>query len=39
LSESEKLSGKKPEYKLIDNVELMLIIYGTTAPHEYELTY
>ncbi|RLC19647.1 MAG: hypothetical protein DRI57_06620 [Deltaproteobacteria bacterium] len=39
LSESEKLSGKKPEYQLIDNVELMLIIHGATSPHESGLTY
>lgn len=39
LSESEKLSGKKPEYQLIDNVELMLIIYGTISPHKSGLTY
>lgn len=28
LTESLKLSGKKPEYKLIDNTELMLTIYS-----------
>ncbi|MDM8552891.1 ATP-binding protein [Desulfobacterales bacterium HSG2] len=28
LSESEKLSGQRPEYRLIDNAELMLTIYG-----------
>lgn len=28
-SESEKLSGKKPEYKLIDDSELLLIIYSS----------
>ena len=29
LLESEKLSGKKPIYKIIDNTELMLTIYAT----------
>lgn len=28
-SESEKLSGKKPEYKLIDDTELLLTIYSS----------
>ncbi len=32
LSESEKLSGQRPEYRLIDDVELMLTIYGTMPP-------
>ncbi len=33
LSESEKLSGQRPEYRLIDNTELMLTIYATAPPH------
>lgn len=33
LSESEKLSGQKPEYRLIDNSELMLTIYIAKPPH------
>ena len=28
LSESHKLSGKKPEYKLLDDSELMLTIFA-----------
>ena len=28
LDESEKLSGKKPVYKLIDDSELLLTIYS-----------
>lgn len=28
LTESEKLSGRRPEYRLIDDAELMLTIYG-----------
>ena len=31
LSESEKLSGKKPEYRLIDDSELLLTIYGIAS--------
>jgi len=33
LSESEKLSGQRPEYRLIDNSELMLTIYVAKPPH------
>jgi hypothetical protein len=28
LNESEKLSGKKPEYRLIDDSELLLTIFS-----------
>ncbi|MBF0178981.1 MAG: putative DNA binding domain-containing protein [Magnetococcales bacterium] len=31
LALSERLSGKRPEYRLIDNSELMLIIFGATV--------
>ena len=34
LSESEKLSGKVPEYKLIDNLQLLLTIYATPPPYD-----
>jgi hypothetical protein len=30
ISESEKLSGKRPEYTLIDDTELLLTVF---APH------
>jgi hypothetical protein len=33
LSESEKLSGQRPEYRLIDDVELMLTIFAAKPPH------
>lgn len=33
LSESEKISGQRPEYRLIDNSELMLTIYVAKPPH------
>jgi len=33
LSESVKLSGKKPEYVLIDDAELKLTIFATPCPH------
>lgn len=31
--ESERLSGKKPEYRLIDDVELKLTIFAAPSPH------
>ncbi|MGD9506518.1 MAG: ATP-binding protein [Syntrophobacteraceae bacterium] len=34
LSESEKLSGRRPEYRLIDDAELMLTIFAARAPGE-----
>lgn len=34
LSESEKLSGRKPEYRLIDDAELKLTIYAAKSPHD-----
>jgi predicted HTH transcriptional regulator len=34
LQESEALSGKKPVYTLIDNMELQLTIYAAPSPHE-----
>jgi hypothetical protein len=33
ISESEKLSGKKPEYTLLDDAELRLIIFAAPSPH------
>jgi predicted HTH transcriptional regulator len=33
LSESDKLSGKLPVYRLIDDSELMLTIYAAPCPH------
>jgi ATP-dependent DNA helicase RecG len=30
---SEKLSGKKPEYRLLDDAELMLTIFAAQPPH------
>ncbi len=34
LSESEKLSGRRPEYRLIDDAELMLTIFAASASGE-----
>lgn len=34
LSESEKLSGRLPEYRLIDDSELMLTIFAAQSPHD-----
>ncbi|GAB6059872.1 hypothetical protein JCM31598_29890 [Desulfonatronum parangueonense] len=33
IAESEKLSGRKPEYRLLDDSELMLTIYAAQSPH------
>jgi ATP-dependent DNA helicase RecG len=33
LIESERLSGKKPEYRLIDDAELKLTIFAAPSPH------
>lgn len=33
ITESEQLSGKKPVYRLLDDAELMLIIYAAQPPH------
>ena len=33
LGESEELSGKKPEYKVIDDAELKLTIFAAPSPH------
>ena len=33
LKESEKISGKKPQYRQIDNLELQLTIYAAPSPH------
>lgn len=33
ITESEKLSGKKPEYRLLDDAELMLTIFAAQPPH------
>lgn len=32
ISESEKLSGRRPEYRLIDDAELLLTIFAAPAP-------
>jgi len=34
LSRSEELSGKRPEYRLLDDAELMLTIYAAKPPFE-----
>jgi len=34
LSESEALSGKRPEYRLLDDAELMLTIFAASPPFE-----
>jgi len=31
--ESERLSGRKPEYRLLDEAELKLTIYAAKCPH------
>jgi predicted HTH transcriptional regulator len=36
LEESQKLSGRDPEYRLIDDAELLLTIYSAPPPHEDE---
>ena len=33
ITESEKLSGRKPEYRLLDDSELMLTIFAAQSPH------
>lgn len=33
LTESESLSGKKPEYRLLDDSELMLTLFAAPSPH------
>lgn len=33
IIESEQLSGRKPEYKLLDDAELMLTIFAAQPPH------
>jgi hypothetical protein len=33
LSESEKLSGRLPKYRLIDDVELLLTIFVAKSPN------
>lgn len=33
ITESQKLSGRKPEYRLLDDAELMLTIYAAQPPH------
>lgn len=33
ITESEKLSGKKPEYRLLDEAELLLTIFAAKSPH------
>ncbi|MFH1983302.1 MAG: ATP-binding protein [Pseudomonadota bacterium] len=36
ITESEKLSGRKPEYQLIDDAELKLTIFAAKPPNEKE---
>ena len=33
LTESEQLSGRRPEYRLLDEAELMLTIFAAPSPH------
>lgn len=33
ITESEKLSGRSPEYRLLDDAELKLTIYAAKSPH------
>lgn len=33
ITESEKLSGRKPEYRILDDSELMLTIFAAQTPH------
>jgi predicted HTH transcriptional regulator len=33
LMESEKLSGRRPEYRLLDDAELKLTIFAAPSPH------
>ncbi len=33
IIESEQLSGKKPEYELLDDAELKLTIFAAQPPH------
>jgi predicted HTH transcriptional regulator len=33
LAESERLSGRRPEYRLLDDAELMLTIFAAQPPH------
>jgi len=33
ITESEKLSGRKPEYRLLDDAELQLTIFAAQPPH------
>jgi predicted HTH transcriptional regulator len=36
LSESEKLSGKRPEYRVLDDSEVMLTIFAANLPNQDE---
>lgn len=33
ITESEELSGRRPEYRLLDDAELMLTIFAAPSPH------
>jgi len=33
ISESEKLAGRRPEYRMLDESELMLTIFAAKSPH------
>jgi len=33
ITESERLSGRKPEYLLLDDAELKLTIFAAKSPH------
>lgn len=34
ITESERLSGRKPVYRLLDDAELMLTLFAAPEPHE-----
>lgn len=36
LSESQKLSGKRPEYRVLDDAELLLTIHAAQLPNQKE---
>lgn len=36
ITESEELSGRRPEYKLLDDAELKLTIFAAPSPHPEE---
>lgn len=38
LEESRKISGRDPEYRLIDDAELLLTIWSAELPNRIDLT-